>query len=184
VFIVDGRGTPDRGKAFQDVGQGAPGRHEIPDHVAVLRGLARERPYMDLGRVGIFGHSYRGYMVLRAMLTAPDVYQVGFASDAHVDFDASRGYIPYLGWLEENKDTYARVSVLPLAANLKGKLLLSHGEGFYAGEATKLVNAFTKAGKPVDVLPPLPGQDHFLEGIHGTRVREARRRYFQEHLKP
>lgn len=191
VFIVDGRGTPDRGKAFQDFGHGAMGLHEIPEHVAVLKGLARERPYMDLERVGVVGRSFGGYMVLRAMLTAPNVYHVGAANDPFVELDdirihrpEVRAYIPYLGWLEENEEAYALVSVLPLAANLKGKLLLSHGEGAYARQAMKIVSALADAGKALDVLPPLPGQDHFLTGVYGTRWQEAVRTYFQKHLKP
>src|SRR5262249_39114991 len=80
VFVVDGRGTPERGKRFQDVVYGEVGRIEIPDHVAVLHALAKERPYMDLGRVGIFGGSFGGYMTVRAMLLAPDVYHVGVAT--------------------------------------------------------------------------------------------------------
>ena len=84
VFRVDGRGTPDRGKAFQDVVYGNFGRHEIPDHVATLKQLADERPYMDLSRVGILGHSWGGYFAIRALLLAPDVYQVGVASASAV----------------------------------------------------------------------------------------------------
>jgi dipeptidyl aminopeptidase/acylaminoacyl peptidase len=189
VFIMDARGTPGRGKAFQDVGHGSLGDHEIPDHVAALRALARKRPYMDLGRVGVLGHSFGGYMVLRAMLTAPDVYHVGFASDADgaevegIPFHGRHLYIRFLGWLEENPDAYARASSLPLASNLRGTLLLTYNEG-HAPTATKLVNAFTKAGKQVAVLPGLPGQPHALGGVYQARWREAIREYFQEHLKP
>jgi dipeptidyl aminopeptidase/acylaminoacyl peptidase len=184
VLIVDARGTPGRGKEFQHFGHGERDRHQLLDHVAALRALARERPYMDLGRVGVFGRSYGGYMVLRAMLAAPEVYHVGFASDAHVNLDGNRGYVPYLGWEEEHPEAYARVSVLPLVARLKGKLMLNHGEGFYAREATKMLQAFSQAGKSVDLLLPLPGQDHFLGGKYTTHWREGLRKYFQEHLKP
>src|SRR5262249_20313862 len=79
VFVVDARGTPDRGKAFQDVVYGNFGRSEIPDHVAVLKQLAKNRPYIDLDRAGIFGGSWGGYMTIRGMLLAPDVYKAGVA---------------------------------------------------------------------------------------------------------
>jgi dipeptidyl aminopeptidase/acylaminoacyl peptidase len=191
VFIVDGRGTPDRGKAFQDFGHGEMGLHEIPEHVSVLKGLARERSYMDLKRVGVLGRSFGGYLVLRAMLTAPDVYHVGAANDAFVELDdiqahrpEVRSYVPYLGWLEENRDAYALVSVLPLVKKLEGKLLLSHGEGSYSRQAQTLTSAFSDAGKDLDLLPPLPGQDHFLAGAYGKRWQEAVRIYFQTGLMP
>ncbi|MGH2397404.1 MAG: DPP IV N-terminal domain-containing protein, partial [bacterium] len=92
VFVVDGRGTPERGKGFQDLVYGNFGRHEIPDHMAALRQLAQQRPYMDLSRVGIFGHSWGGYFAIRAMLLAPDVYHVGIArapSEALSDYSRS-----------------------------------------------------------------------------------------------
>lgn len=186
VFMVDGRGTPDRGKTFQDFGHGALGFHEIPEHASVLEGLAGKRPYMDLGRVGVVGRSFGGYMVLRAMLTAPDVYHVGAANDPFVELltREGRGYIPYVGWLEENRDAYDLVSVLPLAGNLEGRLLLAHGDGHYARQAMQLVSALTDAGKDLDVLPPLQGQDHLLGGVYTAHWREAVRAYFQEHLRP
>lgn len=65
----------------------------------------------------------------------------------------------------------------------KANCFVSWGEG-YAPQAAKMVNALTEAGKPFDVLPPLLGQRHALTGVYETRVREARRQYFQEHLKP
>src|SRR5262249_33795884 len=64
VFVVDGRGTAERGKAFQDVVYRNFGRNEIPDHVAVLKQLGAARPYMDLSRVGIMGGSWGGYMTI------------------------------------------------------------------------------------------------------------------------
>lgn len=186
VFMVDGRGTPDRGKTFQDFGHGAMGLHEIPEHVAVLKGLGRERPYMDLGRVGVVGRSFGGYMVLRAMLTAPDVYHVGAANDPFVQLltREGRGYIPYLGWLEESRHAYDLVSVLPLAGNLEGRLLLSHGEGHYARQAMEFVAALKEAGMDLDLLPPLPEQGHLLGGAYTARWQEAVRTYFQKHLRP
>lgn len=185
VFMVDGRGTPDRGKTFQDFGHGAMGLHEIPEHVAVLEGLARERPYMDLGRVGLVGRSFGGYMVLRAMLTAPDVYHVGAANDPFVELSTleGRAYVPYLGWLDENPEAYELVSVLPLAGNLEGRLLLSHGEGHYAWQVMRLMSTLTEAGKDFDLLPPLQGQAHLLGGVYTAHWREAVRTYFQEHLR-
>ena len=86
VFRVDGRGTPGRGKAFQDVGYGQMMRYEIYDHVAVLKQLAGQRPYIDLSRVGIYGTSAGGYQTIRALLWAPDVYHVGVASAPAADW--------------------------------------------------------------------------------------------------
>ena len=86
VFIVDNRGTDGRGRDFfRRTGFGQLGRHEIPDHVATLQQLAETRPYMDLGRVGLLGWSHGGYMTIRGMLLAPDVYHVGVAGSPLTD---------------------------------------------------------------------------------------------------
>ena len=121
VFKVDGRGTPERGKAFQDVVYGNFGRHEIPDHLATLRQLAEKRPYMDLSRVGILGHSWGGYFAIRAMLLFPDVYQVGIASAPAVALsDFSRFIEAYMGLPKNDEEAYEFGSNLSLAGNPLG----------------------------------------------------------------
>jgi dipeptidyl aminopeptidase/acylaminoacyl peptidase len=184
VFMVDGRGTPERGKAFRDVVYENPGRIEISDHVATLKQLSKEHPYMDLSRVGMFGLSIGGYMTTRAMLLAPDVYHVGVSSAASQD--AGVGFLLYyFGVPQDNKQAYEYTSNLWLAGKLKGKLLLIHGTNDYVvplSETMKMVDALVRAGKPFDLLI-LPGQGHNLRGT-SPYWGEAHRRYFQEHLKP
>jgi dipeptidyl aminopeptidase/acylaminoacyl peptidase len=186
TFIVNGRGTPGRGKEFQDVVYGNFGRHEIPDHVAVLKQLASMRSYMDLSRVGIYGHSFGGYFTIRAMLLAPDVYHVGVASGGFAE-PISTLVEPYLGLLQDNKEEYEYASNLRLAGNLKGKLLLLVGTSeVLFGTNMKMVEAFIRAGKPYD-LNVFPEQEHdFIDDPEIARryYWETLRRYFQEHLKP
>ncbi len=187
TFIVDGRGTPQRGKEFQDVVYGNFGRYEIPDHVATLKQLAEERPYMELNRVGITGYSWGGYFTIRAMLLAPDVYHVGVAGAPAPDlYFAASPVEPYLGLRQENKEAYEYASNARLAGNLKGKLLLIHGTSDATfSETMKMVEALIRAGKPYDLLV-MPEQGHISLrfGRSGTYWRDAIRRYFQEHLKP
>ncbi|MHC4329608.1 MAG: S9 family peptidase [Planctomycetota bacterium] len=187
TFIVDGRGTPGRGKEFQDVVYGNFGRHEIPDHVAVLKQLAATRPYMDLSRVGIYGHSWGGYFTIRAMLLAPDVYHVGIASAGSAKPIGTTPVEPYLGLPQDNKEAYEYASNLRLAGNLKGKLLLLIGTSDPLFEQNmKMVEAFIRAGKPYD-LNVFPEQGHGFIRQLGSSSRhywETLRRYFQEHLKP
>ena len=184
VFRVDGRGTPGRGKAFQDVGHRQM-RYVIPDHVAALKQLAAQRPYMDLSRVGIYGGSRGGYFTIRAMLLAPDVYHVGVASAPAMDWLGEW----WSGLPQDNKEVLVEYSSnLRWAGNLKGKLLLVHGakdrSAIFSG-TMKMVDALARAGKPYDLIV-LPEAGHGLG--RGERyagyAREARRRYFQEHLRP
>ncbi len=184
VFVVDGRGTPERGKAFQDVVYGKIG-HEIPDHVATLKQLAEKRPYMDLGRVGITGHSFGGYLTIRSLLLAPDVYHVGVASAPVVDPYYGNAMEVYLGLPQNNKEGYDYASNLRLARNLKGRLLLIVGtlDAIPFSSTMKMSEVLIRAGKPYDLLV-MPEQDHFPSGTSGRYWNDATRRYFQEHLKP
>ncbi|MEX2527705.1 MAG: DPP IV N-terminal domain-containing protein [Gemmatimonadota bacterium] len=163
------------------------GRYEVPDYVAALKGLAAERPYMDLSRVGVFGRSQWGYHAIRAMLQAPDVFHVGIAVNAVIDsYGHPNFYV--LGSPESNKEAFEEASNLSLAGNLKGKLLLVHGTHDLSvpfSHAMKMVDALTRAGKPYDLIV-LPGWGHWYPDTEQwERYRfEAYRRYFQEHLRP
>jgi dipeptidyl aminopeptidase/acylaminoacyl peptidase len=189
TFRVDGRGTPERGKEFQDVVYGNFGRHEIPDHMAALKQLAEKRPDMDLSRVGIIGGSWGASFTIRALLFAPDVYHVGIAVAGRSGPIGLGGGMPtrYMGLPQNNPEGYEYGSNLRFVAHLKGKLLLVIGTSDYNFSGTmKMVEALIRAGKPYDLLV-------FPEQVHRTRswtrkartyYRDAVRRYFQEHLKP
>jgi dipeptidyl aminopeptidase/acylaminoacyl peptidase len=189
VFEVDVR-EPQlswRGGEFDRVTAGTIGRYEVPDYVAALTGLAAERPYMDLSRVGVFGGSYGGYHAIRAMLQAPDVFHVGVAVNAITDsYGHPNFYV--LGSPQENNQAFEEASNLTLAGNLKGKLRLVHGTQDTSvpfSHAMKMVDALTRAGKPYDLIV-LPGWGHWYPDTEvWERYRlEAYRRYFQEHLEP
>jgi dipeptidyl aminopeptidase/acylaminoacyl peptidase len=188
VFIVDNRGTDGRGREFfRSTGFAQLGRHEIPDHVATLKQLAETRPYMDLGRVGLFGGSHGGYMTIRSMLLAPDVYHVGVAASPLTDLAAHWATESRMGPIEKNKEAYTYTSNLRLADQLKGKLLLTHGTSDVNvpfSHTMRMIEALIRAGKSYDLLV-LPGQGHDVaeESMAGYEM-EAIRRYFQEHLKP
>ncbi|HUF53225.1 MAG TPA: prolyl oligopeptidase family serine peptidase, partial [Dehalococcoidia bacterium] len=187
VVMLDARGTPERGKEFQDVVYGNLGRHEIPDHVAALKQIAKRRPYMDMTRVGVIGHSYGGYFTTRAMLLAPDLYRVGVASASAVEvYGHSSRVEPYLGLPSEDPDAYEYASNVRLAGNLEGKLLIIHGTADINApfsQTMKMADALIRANKPFDLLV-LPGVSHFPAGEAERYWAEAVRRYLQEHLKP
>lgn len=187
TFVVDGRGTPGRGKAFEDEILGNLGLIEIPDHLAVLRQLASSRPYMNLKKVGIIGGSWGGYFTLRAMLLAPDVYKVGVSLKPANDLaDYFASYVePYLGAPEKNQDGYNYGSNALKTKELEGKLLIIHGTGDaeapFSG-TLKLLDAFYGYGKQVDLMV-VPDADHYpLQGKHGVFLRKSIDEYFKKHL--
>ncbi len=188
VFKVDARGTPKRGKDFQDAIYRKMGRLEVEDHKTTLKHLANTRPYMDLTRVGITGHSCGGYFTIRALLQAPEVYHVGVAKAPIADLYYGNAMEVYMGLPEENREAYEYASNLPLAGNLEGKLLMVHGTHDFSvplSQTIRMGEAFIRAGKYFDLLV-LPGQDHFYwyEEEIDRYVQDATRRYFVEHLKP
>ena len=188
VVTVDPRGTTERGKAFQDWIYGNWGRYVIPDHVATLKQLAATRPFMDMTRVGVFGLSWGGYHTLRAMVQAPETFQVGvaIASVADLDDDMALAIEPYMGLPQENRAGYDYASNLLLAGRMKGRLLMIHGTSDVNAtfSATmKMVDALTEAGKPYDLMV-VPEMNH---GPGPTRINyfeNAIRRYLVEHLHP
>ena len=187
VFVVDARGTTGRGKAFQDFTYNSIGRIEVPDHAAALRQLAATRPYMDTTRVGITGYSWGGYFTIRALLTAPETFHVGFAGAPVVDFRAHRAPVePYMGLPQDNPEGYEQASNLRLADRLEGKLLITIGTSdvnVTFNHSMRMADAFIKANKHFDLIV-FPEEAHGLEPAARSYYVEARARYFVEHLKP
>ncbi|MCA1676789.1 MAG: prolyl oligopeptidase family serine peptidase, partial [Actinobacteria bacterium] len=187
VVLLDGRGTTERGKEFQDVVYGNLGRYEISDHVAVLKQIAEQRPYMDMERIGVYGRSFGGYFAIRAMLLAPDIYRVGVAGAPVVEVYGHGSRVePYLGLPSDNPDAYEYASNLRLAGNLEGKLLMIHGTADINApfsQTMKMADALIRANKLFDLLV-LPGVAHFPSGEADRYWLDAIKRYFQEHLKP
>lgn len=186
VVQVDARGTPDRGKAFHDVVYGNLGRHEIPDHVAALRQLAAQRPYMDLDRVGTYASGYSSYFAIRAMLLAPETYKVGVSLNGMVNAEGSSYWFRwYLGLPGDNKAGYEYASNVRLADRLQGRLLfiqsLSNRDRPLS-HPLRLIDALVRAGKPYDLLL-IPG-DGLRIRPNARYARQALRRYFAEHLRP
>ena len=191
VFIVDARGTPGRGKAYQDVVYGQLGRNEIPDHVATLQQLAADRPYMDTDRVGVFGSSWGGYFTLRAMLLRPDVYDAGVAGAAVADATQYLGHERYMGQLEDNPEGYDYASNRKIADRLEGNLLFVIGtsdQNAKFAHTMTMVEALVRAGKYFDLIV-LPERHHHYGYAPGARswhertyFIEAIRRHFVKYL--
>jgi dipeptidyl aminopeptidase/acylaminoacyl peptidase len=188
VWTVDGRGTPERGKRFQDHVYGRFGQTEIPDHAAALRQVMASRRYMDSTRVGIFGGSWGGYMTVRALVLAPELYRVGGSMYPVVEmFDHAAGAIePYMNTPLANPKGYTEGSSIAKVDRLTGRLLLVHGTNDVNAtfSATmKMVEALTRAGKPYD-LAVFPELHHSVGGVSGRYMLHRVRRHLVENLNP
>jgi dipeptidyl aminopeptidase/acylaminoacyl peptidase len=189
VFRVDTRRSPEAGgertDRYLDENYRYAVRREIADEVAALQHLAKERPYMDLSRVGIFGISNWADRSLRAMLLAPDVYHVGIIMNPTRGW--GQGYEPLMDLPQNNKRGWEEDDTVRLAGNLRGKLLLIHCTSDTPAPLSytmQMIDGLVQAGKPYDLIL-LPEQNHYGWSPAITRYwQEAVGRYFQEHLKP
>jgi dipeptidyl-peptidase-4 len=183
VVGVDGLGTSGRSKEFHDHSYKNM-ENNLEDHVLAIKHLAIKYLWVNVDKVGIFGHSAGGYDTGRAMLGFPDFYKVGVASSGDHDFRMEKAWWPemYQGWPID--DTYEKVSNITNAKNLKGKLLLVHGgidDNVNPSATFKLAEALVNADKEFDLLI-IPSQRHGYVGKTRTYFIKKRWNYFIEHL--
>lgn len=165
VVALDGRGTPGRSKAFHDASYGRlADAGSLEDHVAALHQLAESRPWMDLSRVGVMGHSGGGFAAARAMLAYPETFKAGVSLSGSHDATCFAQ-----GWAEnvdgpDNPSAWTRASNVLIADRLEGKLLLIHGElddTVHPDQSLRLADALIAAGKNFELLI-VPGAEHLL----------------------
>ncbi|MSP24825.1 MAG: S9 family peptidase [Myxococcales bacterium] len=186
VFQLDNRGSAGRGRQFEAPIYGRMGEVELADQLRgleYLKGLAS----VDPERVGIYGHSYGGYMAAMAMLRAPDQFKVGVAGSPVTDWQFyDSGYTErYMGTPAKNPTGYANSALTGDAKNLSGKLFLIHAlmdENVHFQHTAKLIDALVQHDKDFDLLV-FPGERH---GYRSPTARKyAFRRvidYFVENL--
>ncbi len=183
VVTVDGMGGFGRSKAFSDASYRNLG-DGTTDHVLAITQLARKERFIDITKVGIFGHSAGGYDAGRAMLLHPDFYKVGVASAGDHDFRMEKAWWPemYMGYPVD--DYYHEQSNITNAANLKGHLLLAHGgidENVNPSATFKLAENLIKAGKDFDLFI-WPSRNHSFGRPPGDYFTKKRWDYFIQHL--
>ena len=187
VVQMDHLGTPFRSKAIQDNYWGNMGDNGIPDHVAAIKQLGARHRWIDLDRVGIYGHSGGGFASTDAILRHPDFFKVAVSTAGNHD---NRSYHAayaekYQGLLVRDTvagtDNYANQVNASLAASLKGKLFLMTGDmddNVHPAMTYQVANALIAANKTFDFLI-LPDRGHGLDEPYVIRRRWD---YFVEHL--
>jgi dipeptidyl-peptidase 4 len=160
VVCIDGMGTPWRSKFFHEAYYGNLGDNTIPDQVAGMKDLATQYPFIDLDRVGIYGHSGGGNATAAALLHYPDFFKVGIAeSGNHDQREYEDDWAEKWSGLEVKKtdgtSNYDSQANQNFAKNLKGHLLLAHGtmdNNVPPNTTLLLVDALIKANKDFDLL--------------------------------
>jgi dipeptidyl-peptidase-4 len=165
VVIADGRGTPARGPAWERAVDRDFAGPVLEDQITALEEAARRHPgALDLGRVGIRGWSFGGWLAALAVLRRPDVFHAAVAGAPPTDWRLYDTHYTerYLGHPDEEPESYAANSLIEDAPRLERPLLLIHGladDNVVAAHTLRLSSALLAAGRPHTVLP-LSGVTH------------------------
>ena len=164
VVVVDGRGTPGRGAAWERAVAGDLAAPVLEDQLDALSALADREPRLDLSRVAIRGWSFGGYLAALAVLRRPDAVHAAIAGAPVTEWRLYDTFYTerYLGDPESASEAYDRSSLLGDAGALERPLLLIHGladDNVVAAHTLRLSAALLAAGRPHQVLP-LTGVTH------------------------
>ena len=187
VFSIDNRGSNYRGKAFEDPIYQAMGGVEVDDQLTGVKFL-HTLPYVDKNRIGVYGHSYGGYMTLMSMFRNPDVYAAGVSGAPVTEWRLYDTHYTerYMGDPRVVADKYDAASVFPYATNLKGELLILHGmadDNVLFTHATKLYKHLQDNAVLFHAMD-YPGKKHSIRGKN-TRIHMFKTitKHFDTHMK-
>ncbi len=167
VFSVDGRGTPDRGKAFEDQIYRAMSSVEVKDQLAGVEWL-KAQPWVDPKRIAVYGWSYGGYMTLRLLESAPGVFAAGVSGAPVTKWELYDTHYTerYMGMPQDPGGAYARANPLTYSDKIADPLLVVHGmadDNVVFENSTALMAKLQAAGQPFEMMV-YPGQTHRVAG--------------------
>jgi dipeptidyl-peptidase-4 len=188
VVQLEGSCNPNRSKSFHDSCYGNMAENTLPDQISGLKQLAERFSYLDLGRVGIWGHSGGGFAAASAMFKYPDFFKVGISESGNHDNrnyedDWGERYIGLETFDKNGVSNYEDQANQNYARNLKGKLLLVHGgmdDNVPPYNTYLVADSLIKANKDFDFII-LPNARHGY-GSDSYYIMRRRWDYFVEHL--
>ena len=166
VFTLDNRGSANRGKSFEAPIYKNMGGPEIEDQVTGVEYLTN-LPFVDAERIGIYGHSYGGYMSLLAMFKAPEHFKAGVAGAPVTDWRLyDTHYTERFMGMPDEGNAYENSSVFPYSKDLKGDLLIYHGmadDNVLFTHSTKLYKQLQDNAQSFEMMN-YPGKKHSING--------------------
>lgn len=187
VFVMDNRGTSNRGAEYEKAIHKQCGQCEMQDQMAGMKWLM-SHPWVDRDRIGVHGWSYGGYMTISLMTNYPDVFKVGVAGGPVIDwkwYEVMYGE-RYMETPETNAEGFEKVSLLNRAADLKGKLLICQGamDGTVVWQhSLNFVRKCIESNVQVDYFP-YPLAEHNVFGKDAVHLHNKISDYFEQYLKP
>jgi dipeptidyl-peptidase-4 len=185
VFTMDGRGSSNRGLAFEQVTFRHLGEVEMDDQ---LRGVAylKSLPYVDSNRLGLHGWSFGGFMTTSLMLHHPGVFKVAVAGGPVMDWKMYEVMYTerYMDRPQDNPEGYEEANLQDKVKNLKGKLLLIHGTNddvVVWQHSIDFIKNCVDEGVQLDYFV-YPGHPHNVRGKDRVHLMEKITEYFEQNL--
>jgi dipeptidyl-peptidase-4 len=186
LFILDNRGSENRGRDFEQATFRQLGQVEMLDQMKGVDYL-RTLPYVDMDRLGVHGWSFGGFMTISLMTNYPDVFKVGVAGGPVIDwkwYEVMYGE-RYMDTPEKNPEGYEKTSLLSKAKNLKGKLQIITGYNdntVVPQHCLSFLKACIDAGTQPDFFV-YPNELHNMRGHTSVHLHERITQYFEDYLK-
>ena len=186
VFILDNRGSENRGLDFEQATFHQLGQIEMQDQMKGVEYL-HTLPYIDMNRLGVHGWSFGGFMTISLITNYPDVFKVGVAGGPVIDwkwYEVMYGE-RYMGTPQNNSEGYAKTSLINKAKDLKGKLQIITGYNdntVVPQHCLSFLDACIKAGTQPDFFA-YPGEEHNMRGHASVHLHERITQYFEDYLK-
>ncbi|MDZ7686538.1 MAG: S9 family peptidase [Gammaproteobacteria bacterium] len=167
LLQLDNRGSSNRGKRFESPIYGQLGKVEVNDQLVGVE-FAKTLPWVDAARLGVFGHSYGGYMTLMLLMQSPGTFRAGVSVAPVTDWRLYDTHYTerYLGHPGDNVSGYEASAVFPWVDKLEDKLLLIHGmadDNVLFTQTTKLMKVLQDANADFELMT-YPGAKHGIAG--------------------
>jgi dipeptidyl aminopeptidase/acylaminoacyl peptidase len=188
VVAIDGMGTPWRSTSFHHTWYGDMGDNTLPDQVKGIKELGARYPWIDLNRVGIWGHSGGGNTTADALFRYPDFFKVGWAESGNhenrnYENDWGEKYQGLLVKSENSSTNYDNQANQDLVQHLKGHLMLTYGivdDNVPPTNTQLVVEALIKANRNFDMIA-IPNARHSY-GYATPYITRRRWDYFVRYL--
>lgn len=186
AFILDNRGSENRGLAFENVTHRQLGVEEMKDQMEGVH-MLMNLPYVDSDRIGVHGWSFGGFMTTNLMLTYPEVFKVGVAGGPVIDWNYYEVMYGerYMDTPQENPEGYKNSNLRLKAGKLKGKLqvIIGYNDPVCVPQhALSFLKACIGTGTQPDFFV-YPGGQHNMFGRERIHLYNRITQYFEDYLK-
>jgi dipeptidyl-peptidase-4 len=186
LFILDNRGSKDRGRDFEQATFRHLGQEEMKDQMKGVEYL-KSLPFVDQDRIGVHGWSFGGFMTISLMVNYPETFKVGVAGGPVIDwtlYEVMYGE-RYMDTPQQNPEGYEQTNLIRRAKDLKGKLQIIQGmndKTVVPQHCLQFIHECNIVGTQPDFYV-YPGEPHNMRGHQSTHLHERITQYFEDYLK-